>query len=90
VSGGFFRRFFVDIRNMWVYILTHKGKETPHMPRSPNRLRDTKLHIWARSTVVKPFLRIADNRGLSRDGAFEESMNLFIRKHRKASPNVGG
>jgi hypothetical protein len=42
------------------------------------RTRDLKIHIWVRTPLLKKFSRLADKLGLSRDGALEQAMLLFM------------
>ena len=46
--------------------------------RRPKRLRSSKAHIWMRPELLKQVNQLAEERGLSRDGAFESGMNEWV------------
>jgi len=43
-----------------------------------NRLRSSKAHVWMKPELIEKVNRKAEQRGLSRDGAFEEGMNKWV------------
>jgi len=51
--------------------------------RKPNRVRSSKVHIWVRPDLLEKVNDKAEVKGLSRDGAFEESLNLWVSERLK-------
>ena len=50
------------------------------MPRKKivSRVRSTKVNLWMRPELIDKVSKIAEERGLSRDGAFESGMNEWV------------
>jgi len=43
-----------------------------------NRVRSSKVNLWMRPELLEKVNTKADQMGLSRDGAFEKGMNLWV------------
>jgi len=46
--------------------------------KKPNRTRSAKVRVWMKPELVSKVTQAAYDNGLSRDGAFEEGMNLWV------------
>ena len=46
--------------------------------KQATRVRSSKVRIWMRPEVLTKVSNKAEQRGLSRDGAFEEGMNRWV------------
>ena len=44
------------------------------------RLRSSKVNLWMRPELLKQVNKKAEESGLSRDGAFEKGMNLWVSR----------
>lgn len=53
----------------------------------PARTRDLRTAFWANRDKIDTFTHLSDRLGLSRDGALEAAIELFIKKHSAGAKN---
>jgi len=55
------------------------------MSTKTNRRRSAKIHLWMDPELVEKINQKAYEEGLSRDGAFERGMNLWVSANTKGN-----
>lgn len=53
------------------------------MTGSVKRTRSLKIHVWVCPALMKKFNELAYRLGMSRDGAIEKSMKMYIESEAK-------
>jgi len=51
--------------------------------KKPKRLRSSKVHVWMKPELVKQINEKTEDLGLSRDGAFEQGMCVWVSQEIK-------
>jgi len=51
--------------------------------KKENRLRSSKVHVWMKPQLIKQINEKTETLGLSRDGAFEQGMCMWVSEEMK-------